>query len=142
MTFDDFDEIIDCDLGNYSQWNPAPKTLTIVLPNGRWRHYELGEVIGFVVYNEIEPSTNRMRFEVRSITEDDGNYAPAEHPFHACQFWVHTIQETYNRLCEWCKEHLYEGWPEGTPHTRANYRREVIKPIVSECVKREQPEEE
>lgn len=41
------------DLGKYGQNNPCPMSLTIV-EGKHWRHYELGAIYGFVVYNRFE----------------------------------------------------------------------------------------
>ena len=47
------EEFIEKDLEKYDQYNPCPKSLTIV--EGKlWRHYELGAIYGFIIYNEFQ----------------------------------------------------------------------------------------
>jgi len=52
QSFENIERFVEEDLEKYGRHNPCPKSLTIV--NGKfWRHYELGAIIGFVIYNEF-----------------------------------------------------------------------------------------
>lgn len=121
----DYKEMIERDLGVYGQDNPCPRSLTIV-EGDSWRHYELGAIYGFVVYN------NEGWFGLASCEEDDENWSVPEHPMCVSSFWSSAINETWSRMAAWIDEYIFEGWPEGIPPLPENYVRKLKKPLKSE----------
>ena len=130
------ENFIKQDLGNYGQHNPCPMSLTIV--EGKyWRHYELGAIYGFVVYNRFETfnGSEKEWFGVASICEDDENWFISNHPMNMAVFWIEAVNKTWQRTVKWSKEHLREGWLPDRDLTNPNeYSRLVIKPIVPEVI--------
>lgn len=98
------DEYIAEDLAIYDQEHIPPKSLT--KRNGEYfRHYELGEVRGFMVWNEFD-NDGKQWFGIMSIEEDDGFYSPASHALYVSAFWVNTIGKAWDRMRAWINEHL------------------------------------
>ena len=127
------EELVENDLSEYNQDNPYPKSLTIV-EGEFWRHYELGSIYGFVIWNEKDINENIV-FRVGSIKEDDEYwFAPIDSMFMDAA-WIPEVGRTWNRLLEWYNKHLFSGWRDnveyGNPST---YTREIISPIVSEII--------
>ena len=127
---------VEKDLGKYGQDNPCPMSLTIV--EGRlWRHYELGAIYGFVVYNRFETynGSSKEWWGIASIQEDDEYWFVSDCSMNMSAFWIEAINKTWQRMVKRTKEHLREGWMPGANLSNPNeYKRLVIKPIVSEVI--------
>ena len=126
---------VEKDLGKYGQDNPCPMSLTIV--EGKlWRHYELGAIYGFVVYNRFETyNGSKEWWGIASIQEDDEYWFVSDCSMNMSAFWIEAVNKTWQRMVKWTKEHLREGWMPGANLSNPNeYKRLVIKPIVPEIV--------
>lgn len=110
--------IIEADLSEYGQSNPAPKSVTF--GSGKdFRHYELGEVFGLVAFNN-------GRIAVCEISEDDENWfcfsGTDRKSFDA--HWVKTKMELYERMHKWLEENCEKGYyhgMEGKPGFECGY---------------------
>lgn len=133
---DFFKNMVSNDLGKYGQDNPCPMSLTIV--EGKlWRHYELGAIYGFVVYNRFETynGSETEWWGIASIQEDDEYWFVSDCSMNMAAFWIEAVNKTWQRMVKWTKEHLREGWMPGANLSNPNeYKRLVIKPIVPEIV--------
>lgn len=125
---------VEKDLGKYGQNNPCPMSLTIV--EGKlWRHYELGAIYGFVVYNRFETYGSKEWWGIASIQEDDENWFVSDCSMNMSAFWIEAVNKTWQRMVKWTKEHIREGWMPGANLSNPNeYKRLVIKPIVPEVI--------
>ena len=116
-------KMVEEDLGRYNDNNWAPKSLTI--PGERWRHYELGPVVGFVIYAyEYEGKT---RFATAEIHEDDGNWFVPGFATWMSAVWLDDVSETLSRMVKWKNEHLRIGWNDNN-----EFEATVVKPIEEE----------
>lgn len=128
---------IERDLSKYGQRNPCPMSLTVIdaLNNKLWRHYELGAIMGFVIYNCYDNETGEYdRFQIASIGEDDEHWFFRKDNMDMNASWVDAVDETWRRVVRWKKKHLRIGWPIGSPLTAENWISEVKEPIVEECI--------
>lgn len=96
----DIGEIIKTDLSCYTQDTGHPKSITI-RDNITWRHYELGEIKGFVVWEDED-----RWIGITSITEDDGFFSEDSHELYMSAFWTPYVFETFFRMTKWIKENL------------------------------------
>jgi len=128
---------IEKDLSKYWQNNPCPMSLTVIdnVNKNLWRHYELGEIMGFVIYNCYDEETKEYnRFQITSIGEDDENWFFRKENMDMNASWIDAVDETWRRVVRWKKKHLRMGWPIGSPLTSENWISEVVEPIVEESV--------
>lgn len=127
-----FRQMVEKDLGHFTDSNPAPKSLTI--PGKHWRHYELGAVVGFVIYVKECPG-GKIRFATVELQEDDGNwFVPSwdnknENWINA--YWLDTVSETLQRMVAWKNKHLQIGFKRGEDGAPM-WEDVVIKPIEEE----------
>ena len=95
------------DLSVYDQDNPCPKSLTVV-EGEFFRHYELGAIYGFCIYNQIVDG--EPWFGIMSLEEDDEFWFIPSHPMNMSSFWCNAVNETWQRVIKWYNEYLFEGW--------------------------------
>lgn len=139
-SFENIEKFIEEDLEKYGQHNPCPKSLTIV--NGNlWRHYELGAIVGFVIYNEFiddcfdKSKQKKEYFRISTIQEDDEYWFAPTVPLLADAGWIKAINVTWKRVVEWQSKHLIMGWDRGADTSNpAEYRNEQKVPIVPEII--------
>lgn len=117
------EELVKYDLGNYDQEYLYPKSLTVA-DDDNWRHYELGPIIGFVVFN------NNGWIGLAELGEDDDFWFISEHPMYMSAFWINTVYETFNRMNDWIKEHVFMGRDK-----TGKWVEKLIKPIQSEEIR-------
>ena len=129
----EIDELIMKDLAVYGQDNPCPKSLTVV--EGKlFRHYELGAIYGFCIYNQID-SDGKQWFGVMSIEEDDENWFLPSQPMNMAAAWIPAISETWERVEKWYSEYIREGWKDDENFGKPEfYVRELKKPLKNEVV--------
>ena len=138
--YEDIENFVEQDLSIYGQHNSCPKSLTIV--NGNlWRHYELGAILGFVIYNEFikdpcdKEKPAKEYFRISTIEEDDENWRAPSLPMLVDAGWIKAIDVTWQRVVEWQKKHLIMGWDRGANITNPDeYRNEQKEPIVPEVI--------
>lgn len=93
------------DLSEYNERNrPLSKT---VVNGDLWRHYELGSIYGFVVYNG-EYVEGQEVIRIASIMEDDGSWFDPEESMNMPVYWLNDIFATLNRAKIW-HDHIKEG---------------------------------
>lgn len=140
QSYEHIERFVEEDLSDYGQHNPCPKSLTIV--NGNlWRHYELGAILGFVIYNEFikdpwdKEKPAKEYFRISTIHEDDENWFAPSLPMLVDAGWIKAIDITWQRVVEWQKKHLIMGWDKGANITNPDeYRNEQKEPIVPEII--------
>ena len=108
------------------------KSLTVV-DGSNWRHYELGPVVGFILWNINNYCEGQDWIGMAQISEDDMYwYAPDEALFlHAT--WIDQVLETLSRLKKWYDEYIFQGWEEVIPqagegeskHWVVRYKKEI-----------------
>ena len=110
------------------------KSLTVV-DGSSWRHYELGPVVGFILWNVNNYHQQGQDWiGMAQISEDDMYwYAPDEALFlHAA--WINQVLETLSRLKKWYDEYIFQGWEEAIPqaaecggpmHWVVRYKKEI-----------------
>ena len=138
--YSNIEKFIEEDLSIYGQHNPCPKSLTVV--KGKyWRHYELGAIIGFVIYNEFikdpwkKDEPEQEYFRISTIEEDDEYWFAPRSPMLIDAGWITAVNVTWQRIVEWQKKHLIMGWDKGADITNPKeYRKEQREPIVPEKI--------
>ena len=138
--YDNIEDFVNEDLSIYGQDNPCPKSLTIV--NGNlWRHYELGAIIGFVIYNEFlddcfdKTKPKKEYFRISTIHEDDEYWFAPTTSMLVDAGWIKAIDVTWKRVVEWQNKHLIMGWDKGADISNPDeYRNEQKEPIVPEKI--------
>lgn len=128
---------VEKDLSRYGQDNPCPKSLTIV--EGRnWRHYELGAILGFLIFNQFYRNGEGVEEEtfcITTIKEDDEYWFAPIDPMYMSAAWIIAVDNTWKRMVEWRKKHLIMGWEKGANITNpGEYKNEVKVPIVPEVI--------
>ena len=125
-------ELISKDLSIYTQDNPYPKSLTIVKGDS-WRHYELGPIIGFVIWNE--PKYNKREWVgIMEIHEDDMFWFVPEYPIYMAAAWIKDVSNTMQRMKNWYNEHIFEGYEDPKHRGESGY-------YVTKYLKEIKPEE-
>ena len=129
----EIDELIMKDLAVYGQDNPCPKSLTVV--EGKlFRHYELGEIYGFCVYNHFD-SSGEQWFGVMSIEEDDEYWFIPSQPMNIAAAWIPAISRTWERTKKWYSDHIIEGWRDDENFGKPGfYVHELKKPLKNEVI--------
>lgn len=127
----DIERFVKEDLSDYGQWNPCPKSLTVV--NGElWRHYELGAIYGFVLWN-VKYSDGSDKFYIASIKEDDEYWYTPDDAMFMDAAWTNAVNVTWQRMVKWRSEHIVQGWQQGADISNpGEYISKTIKEIVSE----------
>lgn len=130
---DTIERFIQEDLSCYGQHNPCPKSLTVV--NGElWRHYELGAIHGFILWNEKYIDGPANKFWIASISEDDENWFVDEGMFMDAA-WVNAVNATWQRMVKWRSEHIVQGWQQGADISNpGEYVSKTIKEVIPEKV--------
>lgn len=134
------EKFVEEDLSMYGQHNPCPKSKTVV--NGKlWRHYELGAIYGFVIYNEFlkdpwhKEKPPKEYFRISSIEENDENWFAPSASMLVDAGWITAINNTWQRIVDWQKKYLVQGWAKGADITNPDeYKREQRTPIVPEII--------
>lgn len=138
QSYENIESFVERDLSIYGQHNPCPKSLTKV--EGKyWRHYELGAILGFVIYNEFislrKDEPEEEYFRISTIEEDDEYWRAPETPMLMDAGWINAVNTTWQRVVEWQKKHLIMGWDKGADITNPKeYRKEQKEPIVPEKI--------
>lgn len=128
----EIDELIMKDLAIYGQDNPCPKSLTVV-EGEFFRHYELGSIYGFCIYNQIVDG--EPWFGIMSLEEDDEFWFIPSHPMNMSSFWCNAVNETWQRVVKWYNEYLFEGWKDNASFGDSRtWVCEVKKTIVPEVI--------
>ena len=128
VPYEDIEKYVNLDLRMYDQENSYPKSKTIVLDDGSFRHYELGGIIGYILIGNIEGNGNVRTF-VSQIEEDDDFWFAPSRPMYMSGFWIDCAIRTFERMQKWYKEHIFEGFVDGT------WKNKIIKEIVKEEIK-------
>lgn len=130
MVFKDIERFVNLDLSKYGQDNPCPQSITIV-NDDKFRHYELGSIIGFVVFSEDDG-----RFMISKIEEDDEYWFASEHPMYMHAGWVKEVNKTWQRMVKWIDDNLVIGWDKDSPdYGKAEaYRQEIKTELKNEIV--------
>lgn len=125
------EQFVKEDLSCYGQGNTCPKSLTVV--NGDlWRHYELGAIYGFVLWNE-KGSDGFNKFWIASIREDDEYWFASDDAMFMDAAWTDAVNTTWQRMVKWRAEHIVQGWQQGADITNpSEYISKTIKEIVPE----------
>lgn len=124
--YKDIEEFVKKDLYNYHQGNPAPISLTVISGN-TFRHYELGNIIGYVLFGNLED--NNVHPFISEIHEDDENWFAPSSPMYMCASWMNSSFKTLQRMYAWYHNHIDEGYDDNM-----NWYSKIIKPIKSEEV--------
>lgn len=111
-------ELIEKDLYKYDQDNSYPESLTIK-EGDLFRHYELGPIIGFCIWNQINMDGSQW-FGIQELHEDDDFwFIPEQGMFMSCA-WISEVNKTWKRLISWFDEHI---------HIEKNYNTKLIKSV-------------
>lgn len=125
-------KLVKEDLSKYGQHNACPKSLTVV-KDKFWRHYELGAIYGFVIYNEF--IDNQEYFRIASLEEDDENWFAPRCGMCVDSAWTNAINITWQRIVEWYNAHIRQGWEKDADVSNpAEYKRELKLPIEPEVI--------
>lgn len=117
------EELVKYDLEDYDQEYLYPKSLTIA-NDDNWRHYELGPIIGFIVFND------NGWIGLAELEEDDDFWDVPKYSMHISAAWTNQVHETFTRMNNWIKEHLFLGEDE-----TGQWVEKLIKPIQSEEIR-------
>lgn len=126
--YDDIRNYVLSDLSKYGQDNPCPISLTIKTDNG-FRHYELGSIVGFILIGTYDEN-NQLRTMISIVEEDDEYWFAPNTSIYMCGSWMIEMQNTFNRMVNWYKEHIFEGFVQGCQPT--NWQTVIKKPIENE----------
>ena len=119
------EQLVEWDLGEYDQEYLYPQSLTVT-DDENWRHYELGEIVGFVVFND------GGWIGLAELNEDDDFWYVPNHPMYMSAGWTKGVYETFSRMNAWIKEHIFIGRDED-----GEWVEKLIKPIQSEEIRRD-----
>lgn len=129
VPYSDIEEYIKNDLSDYGQDNPYPMSRTILLGNGGFRHYELGPIVGYVLIGEYNEG-GELRTMISQIEEDDEFWFAPSRPLYMSGSWMFSMNDTLQRMVDWYKEHIFEGFVGG--NQPENWKSELIKEIKAE----------
>lgn len=106
------------DLSHYGQDNPAPLSLTVTVmyKDGRkqFRHYELGDIVGYVLFGDIsEDGKHIYGTYISEIHEDDEFWFAPNTPMYMAAAWMNGTIKTFKRMYKWYHEHIEEGFKNG-----------------------------
>lgn len=133
VPYEEVEELVEKDLEKYGQWNRCPKSLTI-LEGELWRHYELGAIVGFVIYNEKDADGDD-RFFIASLNESDETWFAPVVGLRMSSAWINDVNRTWQRMVDWYNDHIIEGFPkDSNPSNPNEYVHKTIKEIVPEVV--------
>lgn len=93
------EQFIRNDLSEYPCYE-YPLSKTVV--NGiSWRHYELGSICGFIIYNVFNHVEEKEVIKIAYICNDDGNWFSTEKPMNLNVRWIDDIFKTLDRAKIW-----------------------------------------
>lgn len=129
----EIDKFVKEDLSYYGQDNPAPLSLTVTVmyKDGRtqFRHYELGDIIGYILFGDIsEDGKHIYGTYISEIHEDDEFWFAPKTPMYMAAAWMNETIKTFQRTHKWYHEHIEEGFKNGT------WVCDVIKEIKAEKI--------
>ena len=127
------DQYVKEDLEVYDQDNSSPMSLTKIFYNGKYkmfRHYELGPIMGYVVYGFIpqEGDTQTIHAMISCVEEDDENWFAPITPMNMSSAWMRGTIKTLQRMEKWCGDHFFEGFVDG------NWVSKITKEICNEVI--------
>ena len=123
--YNNIERFVNSDLREYDQHNPCPISKTIIVDNkGSFRHYELGPIIGYVLFGEI--NDGKIKTFISQIEEDDEYWFAPSAPMYMSGAWINSVKKTFDRMKEWYDEHIFEGFVDG------QWQNKVIKEITNE----------
>ena len=130
---EEIENFVHEDLSRYGQDNPAPLSLTVIYynKNGQkhFRHYELGEIVGYVLFGDISEDGKTINgTRISEIHEDDEFWFAPNTPMYMAAAWMNGTIKTFQRMYEWYHEHIKEGFKNG------KWEANVIKEINAEEV--------
>lgn len=131
VPYPDVEKFVSSDLFEYGQDTPCPISKTIVLPDGTFRHYELGPIMGYVLWS-VKDDKVGMRTYISEVEEDDENWFAPRQPMHMSGAWINNVSKTFQRMREWYKEHIFEGFGDDF-----KWVGKTLQPIVNEEIFRE-----
>ncbi len=131
VPYSDIEEFVEQDLEKYGQHNPSPLSLTVLYEDNhghkRFRHYELGNIVGYVLFGFIPDNDNEyVRTMISEIHEDDENWFAPNTPMYMSGSWMNCSLKTLERMHKWYHEHIKEGFYEG------KWESKIIKEIKEE----------
>ena len=128
--FDDINKMVREDLSKYGQDNPCPLSITIRKNGKSFRHYELGPIMGYVLFGDFDQESGFLRTFISEIHEDDEYWFAPSAPMYMSGAWIKASYKTYTRMKEWYDEHIFEGFIDG------EWVSKFVKPIKYEIVYR------
>ena len=127
--YNDIERFVNSDLRKYDQDNPCPISKTIISNDGSFRHYELGAIIGYVLFGKV--IDGKIKTFISQIEEDDEYWFAPTAPMYMSGAWINSAKKTFDRMKEWYDEHIFEGFVDG------KWQNKVIKEITNEEIFRE-----
>lgn len=131
VPFDNIQRFVREDLSEYGQNNPAPISKTVItIEDGfkMFRHYELGDIIGYVLFGYIDDKVTHVSPMISEIHEDDEYWFAPRSPLYMAASWMNNQVKTLQRMHKWYHEHISEGFDNG------KWFSNVIKEITEEEV--------
>jgi hypothetical protein len=125
VPYPDVEKFVSSDLSEYGQDTLCPISKTIVLPDGSFRHYELGPIMGYVLFGNKDDKYGLKTF-ISEVEEDDEYWFAPSLPMYMAGAWINSVNNTFNRMATWYKEHIFEGFENG------KWVAKVLKPIENE----------
>jgi arsenate reductase-like glutaredoxin family protein len=130
LPYEDIEQFVEEDLRRFGQDNPAPLSMTVLFERDghkMFRHYELGCIIGYVLFGYIpEDEKHSISPRISVIEEDDENWFAPNTPMYMAASWMNNSRKTLDRMHKWYHEHIDEGFRDGKWHEG------FIKDIVPE----------
>lgn len=130
VSYEDIERFVEEDLSEYGQDNPCPMSETVILGDGLFRHYELGHIVGFVLWNEWREydGKKRMALMISQVEEDDEFWFAPRTPTHMSASWMNDMMKTLTRMHKWYHKHFIDGFDKG------ECKCEMIKPVEQEKI--------
>ena len=127
-SYEDIEQFVKDDLSEYGQDNPCPISQTVLLGDGMFRHYELGSIIGFVLWNEWHEydGKKQMALMISQVNEDDEYWFAPRTPMYMAASWMNDMKKTITRMHKWYHERFIDGGKDG------KWVLEEIKPVEQE----------
>ena len=129
-SYEDIERFVEEDLSEYGQDNQCPMSETVILGDGLFRHYELGPIVGFVLWNEWREynGERHMALMISQVEEDDEFWYAPRTPTHMSASWMNDMMKTLTRMHKWYHEHFIDGFDKG------EWKCEIIKPVEQEKI--------
>lgn len=136
IPFEDIRRFVREDLKIYGQDNQSPLSLTRVYREDgklKFRHYELGHIIGYIIFGNIpEDDNTSIDTMISEIYEDDEYWFAPNTPMYMAASWMNNAKKTLERMYKWYHEHIEEGFDENN-----KWNQKIIKEITPEKIFRE-----